>query len=96
MGQEEDDVAISTTTFEERLARISKGETGNPAVKVERRKARRSFGARLMTFPCLVGLGILSGGTAYAWVATNSELPDVAVNVPQILNNIQWVMAFTG
>ena len=89
-------MAISTTTFEERLARIDKGQTGNPAAKGRRRKSRRSLGARLFSFHCLVGLGILSGGTAYAWVATQSELPDVAVNVPQLLNNIQWVMAVTG
>ena len=89
-------MAVSTTTFEERIARIEKGQTGNPAVASVRRKSRRSLGARMLSFPFLVGASILSGGTAYAWAATQSQLPDVANSMPAIFNNIQWVMAITG
>ena len=89
---------ISHTTFEERLARIAKGETEDVAAKVGKpKRKRRSFRARLFTFPCLVGIGILTGGTAYAWVATDQGMPDVMVGVQgMVITNMQWVMALAG
>ena len=88
-------MAISTTTFEQRIGRIDKVQP-ETATKGKRRGARRSVLARLCTVPSLTGIGILAGGTAYAWNATQAELTDIAVTVPHIINNIQMVMAFTG
>ena len=78
-------MAISTTTFEERLERINKrqNEVGRRA------KQRRSFRTRLFTFPFMVGFGILTGGTAYAWAATQ---PDLSI----ALSDMQWVLALAG
>lgn len=76
-------MAVSTTTFQERLARIESGTAPNTiaaAGKAKRRAARPKRNP--FTFPFFVGLGILTGGTAYAWVAT----------VPEY----QWVMALAN
>ncbi|KIN60629.1 hypothetical protein Z945_1604 [Sulfitobacter noctilucae] len=75
-------MAVSTTTFEERLSRINNGQTVDAAAKVGRTKNRRSFRARMLTFPCLVGVGILTGGAAYAFASVQPEM--------------QWVMALAG
>lgn len=75
-------MAVSNTTFEQRLSRINNGQTDDVAAKVGRKKNRRPMRARCLTFPFFVGLGILTGGTAYAFAATQSEF--------------QWVMAFAG
>lgn len=60
-------MAISTTTFEERISRIE--------TRHEERwgKPKRRRGSRI-TFPFFVGAGILMGGTAYAFAATATEL----------------------
>lgn len=77
-------MAISTTTFEERLARINSGATVDVAAKVGQVIApKRSLRARLLTFPCLVGLSILTGGTAYAWAATTQT-------------DVTWIMALNN
>lgn len=75
-------MAVSQTTFDQRLSRINKGQTVDVAAKVGTQKPRRSWRARCLTFPFFVGVGILTGGTAYAWAATRPEM--------------QWVMAFAG
>lgn len=75
-------MAISHTTFDQRLARINKGQTTDVAAKVGRSKSRRPMRARCLTFPFLVGVGILTGGTAYAFAAVQPEM--------------QWVMALAG
>ncbi|MEP5732356.1 MAG: hypothetical protein ABJL67_23655 [Sulfitobacter sp.] len=75
-------MAISQTTFEQRISRINKGQTEDSASKGVRAKKGRSFKARCFTFPFLVGVGILTGGAAYAWAATTPEM--------------QWVLALAG
>ncbi len=75
-------MAISSTTFEERLARINNGQTVDTASMVGRAKTRRSFRARCLTFPFMVGVGILTAGTAYAFTVSPVE--------------IEWVFALAG
>lgn len=75
-------MAISTTTFEERLARINSGQTVDMAAKVGRSKTRRPLRTRCLTFPFMVGVGILAGGAAYAFAATQQDM--------------QWVIALAG
>ncbi|MEM7520223.1 MAG: hypothetical protein AAF307_04220 [Pseudomonadota bacterium] len=76
-------MAVSTTTFEQRLARINKGQTVDVAAQVGRSSAAKArVKARIMTFPFLVGVGILTGGTAYAWASVQPEM--------------QWVVALAG
>ena len=75
-------MAVSTTTFEERLARINKGQTVDRAATVGRAKTSRPFRARMLTFPFMVGVGILTGGTAYAFAAVQPEM--------------SWVIALAG
>ncbi|MCX7560808.1 hypothetical protein OS190_14620 [Sulfitobacter sp. F26204] len=75
-------MAISQTTFEERLARINNAQTGGVAAKISGKKQRRPLRARCLTFPFFVGLGILTGGAAYAFVSSQQE--------------IQWVIALAG
>ncbi|NNK15456.1 MAG: hypothetical protein HKP51_00975 [Sulfitobacter sp.] len=82
-------MAISKATFEERLARINNGQSVDQAAIVGRPKKRRSIRARCFTFPFMVGVGILTGGTAYAWVATQPDL-----NLA--LSELQWVLALAG
>lgn len=88
-GMEEDGMAISKTTFEERIARINQEEAEVVTAVRTRRKQRRSLAARLLTFPSLVGISILTGGAAYAWAATQSEVPAVLADMP-------WVLAIAG
>ena len=71
---------ISTTSFEQRVRRINKGQTPDSKTKAKRSKKRRTLRQRCFTFPFMVGVGILAGGTSYAYVSTQ---PDV---------DIQWVM----
>ncbi len=75
-------MAVSQTSFEQRLARINKGQTVDAAAKVGRGNVKRSLKARCLTFPFMLGVGILTGGSAYAWVATKPE--------------VQWVLALAG
>lgn len=75
-------MAVSTTTFEERLARINGGQTVDVAAKVGRTATHRPFRARMLTFPFMVGVGILTGGAAYALAYTPTE--------------ITWVLALAG
>ncbi|MFK7835443.1 MAG: hypothetical protein AB8B60_04425 [Sulfitobacter sp.] len=77
-------MAISSTSFDQRIARINKGETQDNAAKVGRGRSKqgRSIRARCFTFPFFVGVGILTGGTAYAFAATQPEM--------------QWVLALAG
>jgi hypothetical protein len=75
-------MAVSSTSFEERLARINKGQTVDKAAILGSSKTRRPFRARCLTFPFMVGVGILTGGTAYAFAISPAEM--------------QWVMALAG
>ena len=68
-------MAISTTTFAERIGRIEKHQSGRQAVETcssPRKSAARSRRARF-TFPFFFGVGILTGGSAYAWVVTRAD-----------------------
>ncbi len=78
-------MAISQTTFEQRVTRINKGQTVDMSAKVggkKRKKNHRPLRARCFTFPFFVGVGILTGGAAYAFAATQPE--------------VQWVLALAG
>ena len=65
---------VSKTSFAERRSRIEAREAIQSHAMMGKRKRRRSLRERMLTLPCLVGLGILTGGPAYAWVATSNEL----------------------
>ncbi|MEW9921978.1 hypothetical protein AB2B41_20420 [Marimonas sp. MJW-29] len=82
-------MAISSTTFEQRIARINKVEAAESEVHQTRSKQRRSLAARCLTFPFIVGVSILSGGAAYAWAATQDE-------IPVALMDLQWVLSLAG
>lgn len=71
-------MAISQTSFDQRIKRINSGQTDTMIARSNRRTLR----ARLLTVPALTGIFILTGGTAYAFAATQPEM--------------QWVMAFAG
>ena len=75
-------MAISQTTFEERLSRINNGQTVDSAAKIGQKKKRRPMRSRCYTFPFFVGVGILTGGAAYAFATTQQE--------------VQWVLALAG
>lgn len=76
-------MAVSTTTFEERLSRINKGQTVDVSAQVGgRKKKSRSIKARCLTFPFLIGVSILAGGAAYAFVTVQPEM--------------DWVIALAG
>jgi hypothetical protein len=65
-------MAISSTTFTQRIDRISKHQNGRQAVESfssPRNQGTSPRRARLNT-PFYVGVGILTCGTAYAWLAT--------------------------
>ena len=72
-------MAVSQTSFDERISRINKSQNGS--VFGKGKKSGRSKSAKF-TFPFFVGVGILTGGSAYAWAA----------QVPEY----QWVVAFAG
>ncbi len=65
---------ISQTTFEQRVRRINKGLTDDAKAKRRRSRPRRSVRERCLTFPFLVGISILVGGTGYAYVDTQPEV----------------------
>lgn len=74
-------MAVSTTTFEERVQRIAAGQTAGAAAlagKKTRRKSRKSKGS----LPVLVGLGVLTAGAAYAYAATGG--------------NYHWILSLAG
>jgi hypothetical protein len=75
-------LAVSTTSFDQRLARINNGQTVDNGAIGGRVKTRRTFRARCLTFPFFTGVGILAAGTAYAFTVSPDEL--------------KWVMALTG
>ncbi|MDF3413360.1 hypothetical protein HKX54_02730 [Sulfitobacter sp. M57] len=75
-------MAVSSTTFEERLARINSGTTVDKSSLVGRKLKRQSFRARCLTFPFMTGVGILTAGTALALTSTPVELG--------------WVVALAG
>jgi hypothetical protein len=73
-------MAVSQTSFEDRLSRINKTQNGS-VFGVAKKSGGRSKSAKF-TFPFFVGVGILTGGSAYAWAA---QIPEY-----------QWVIAFAG
>jgi len=75
-------MAISSTTFEERLARINNGQTVDQASILANPTTPRYFPPRRLTFPFMVGVGILTGGTANAFATSPADM--------------QWVMALAG
>lgn len=76
-------MAISQTTFDQRLTRILSGQTVDAAAKVGRSKKRRSLKARCLTMPFITGVSILTGGTGYAWVETRPR-------------DVEWVLALAS
>ncbi len=91
-------MAISKTTFEERLQRINNGEAIDQAAIVGRPKKRRSLRGRCFTFPFMVGVGILTGLPAYAWATTTqSDVGAVLTGLQHRLPDMQqWVVALAG
>ncbi len=77
---------ISQTSFEQRVNRINRGQTPDAKAKNKRSKKRRSLRQRCLTVPFLVGVGILLGGTGYAYVETQ---PGISVNA-----SVHKVMAY--
>ena len=80
-------MAVSHTSFEERLQRISKAPNatafrGPTESELKKAVIRPKSQSAKFTVPFFVGVGILTGGTAYAWAATSTEY--------------QWVLAFGG
>lgn len=80
-------MAVSQTSFEQRLKRINRAPNatalcGPTASELKKAVARPKSKNAKFTFPFFVGVGILTGGTAYAWAATSTEY--------------QWVLAFGG
>lgn len=75
-------MAVSHTSFDERIARINKAQNGSALGVSKKSRGRGGAKSSIFTFPFLVGVGILTGGTAYAWAATKPEY--------------QWVLAFAG
>jgi len=73
-------MAVSQTSFDERISRINQSQNGSAFGK-SKKSGDRSKSAKF-TFPFFVGVGILTGGSAYAWAA----------QVPEY----QWVVAFAG
>jgi hypothetical protein len=69
-------MAISKTTFSERVQTIEADFDKRCPAKRSRSRGR---GSRL-TFPLIVGVSILVGGTAYAYAATT--------------DNLQWLLDF--
>ncbi len=74
-------MAISQTTFDQRLSRINKTANGSTFGLTHKSRKAGSKGSKF-TFPFFVGVGILTGGTAYAWAAQAPEY--------------QWIIAFAG
>ena len=90
-------MAVSKTTFDERLARINKGETVDRAAIVGKKAKSRSLRSRLMTIPCLTGIGILTGLPAYAWASTKPDVVAALGDLPASLPAMQqWVVALAG
>ena len=74
-------MAISSTTFEQRIQRIAEGQAIDRAATATNKSAR-AYRKPKLTFPLLLGLGILMGGAAYAFSATGTEY--------------QWIIALAG
>lgn len=91
-------MAISTTTFDERLKRINSGQTVDQAAIVGRSKKRKSLRGRCFTFPFMLGVGILTGLPAYAWASTTqSDVSAVLTSLQYRLPDMQqWVVALAG
>jgi hypothetical protein len=81
-GKESNAMAVSQTSFDNRLSRISAGQITSIPTKLGFTKKRRPLRARCMNVPFFVGVGILMGGTGYIFAATRPEMP--------------WLMAFAG
>lgn len=75
---------ISQTTFEQRITRINQGKTETGRANSKRRRRRRSFRERCLTFPFWLGLSILGGGTGYAYVDSQ---PDI---------DVRWMVALAS
>tara|TARA_R110002072_G_scaffold22400_25_gene78567 strand:+ start:8424 stop:8666 length:243 start_codon:yes stop_codon:yes gene_type:complete len=80
-------MAVSQTSFDERISRINKAQNGSAFGMAKKSRGKkpqhraRSKSAKF-TFPFFVGVGILTGGAAYAWAATTPKY--------------QWVLAYAG
>ena len=88
----------STTTFEERLARIKDAQTVDRSRIGGGKKGKgRPLRSRLLTIPSLTGIGILTGLPAYAWASTSpyvvAPLGDLPVNLPMVQ---ELVVALAG
>lgn len=65
-------MAVSTTTFEERIQRIAAGQTVDQTA-LPGRKTRRTSRKSKLSLSVLLGLGLLTGGAAYAYAATGGD-----------------------
>ncbi|MDG1168414.1 MAG: hypothetical protein P8N14_04405 [Sulfitobacter sp.] len=73
---------ITKKTFEQRLSEIANFDGTLPGTPARPKQRQRSLATLVLTFPFVLGVGILLGGTAYAWAAASSDLT--------------WVLAFAG
>ncbi|KIN64155.1 hypothetical protein Z946_3042 [Sulfitobacter noctilucicola] len=73
----------SQTSFDERIKRINRGQTCDSSATVGKTKHRRPLRARMLTFPFFVGVGILTGGTAYAFASVQPDMQWVALLADQ-------------
>lgn len=66
-------MAVSTTTFEQRIQRIAQADAVNQAARPAKKRARKPRKSNVI-LPALFSLGVLTGGgAAYAFVVTGPD-----------------------
>lgn len=78
-------MAISQTTFDQRVSLIRSGKTVTAKTGNVRRKTKRSLRERCLNFPCFVAFGILAGGPSYAFVSTQPSMYWVIVEIQSVI-----------
>lgn len=78
-------MAISQTTFDQRVSRIKTGKTVTAKTGVARRKKKRTMRERCLNFPCFVAFGILAGGPSYAFVSTQPSMYWVIAEIQSVI-----------
>jgi len=78
-------MAISQTSFDQRIKRINNGQTVDMSSQVGRSKMRKSFKARCMTVPFFTGVAILAGMPAYAFVSSEPDMSWVIAEVQKVI-----------
>lgn len=78
-------MAISQTTFDQRLSRIKSGNTVTAKAGGAGRKSKRTLRERCLNFPCFVAFGILGGGPSYAVVSTQPSMYWVIAEIQSVI-----------